>query len=239
MDRDAERRLMEAQQSTERALQTADDRRRERDAMIRAALADGMSQAEIARLLGLTTARLAQIASDEERGTTMDGNYALQLRWGDSRWTRSRAEHLEGAWWHIDRGVVLRRRPLLEERPTPAVRGMPIVDVGTGPEGRRLVLFGEVNADRWESWNDEGDPPRRYKRALAVTFEPVVFELRPDSRLRPQRAKRLSYDGYQAWRDAVRPLDVGNGGDGMPPTVAGMVDDELLDQFPGSTVEHP
>jgi hypothetical protein len=145
----------------------------------------------------------------------MDGNYAIQLRWGHPRWTRSRAEHIAGALWHIARRVVLRRRALLEGRPTPAVRGMPIVDVGTGQAGRRFVLFGETNADRWESWDDEGDPLRRYKRALPVEFEPVVFELRPDSGLRPQRAKRLSYDEYQAWRDAVRPLDVGNGGDGV------------------------
>jgi hypothetical protein len=87
------------------------------------------------------------------------------------------------------------------------MKGLPIVEVGSYV-GDDLVLFGTVIGGRWEPYVDLGDPERRYNASLAIEFEPMIYQLRPDCRLKPHRSgKGLSKAEYDAWRSAVVELE--------------------------------
>jgi hypothetical protein len=154
--------------------------------------------------------RLPEVqASAEQAVRKLD--YAHLLRFLDDR-TSDHDDALAGARWHIRKSITLRRQPVIRaDRSGPrspwVMKGLPIVEVGSYV-GDDLVLFGTVIGGRWEPYVDLGDPERRYNASLAIEFEPMIYQLRPDCRLKPHRSgKGLSKAEYDAWRSAVVELE--------------------------------
>jgi hypothetical protein len=106
-----------------------------------------------------------------------------------------RSQAFDSFQWHIDNGLYLTRTTSGD---TGVEVGQKLIGAGTYG-GRGLVIFGTVTGT-WEPWTE---PFSRYKRSIAVKWEPGVYALFIQG-LEGNRRLPLSAAQYQALRSQAR-----------------------------------